>query len=209
MAFKIEESFVVRAPAERVWRYLSDPRQVVRCLPGAELTEARDERTFVGKVKVKVGPVTAGYSGTATLAEVNDAERRVRITAEGRESGGPGGAKMRLTSAVVAAADGGSQVTVSAEIDLVGRIVQFGRGMIDTANQQLFRQFTECMRATLEAPVSVGASVGTPPPAPADATRVHAAGGAHVAEPVRILPLLFRVFVEWLRRLFRGGASGT
>src|SRR5919199_6442927 len=120
MAFKIEESFHVDAPVERVWRYLIDPRQVVECLPGAELTEAQDDRIFLGKVKVKVGPVVAGYNGKAQLTEVNEQEHRVRIVAEGRESAGSGSAKMTMTSLVAASPAGGCDVRVEAELDVAG-----------------------------------------------------------------------------------------
>ena len=48
MPLKIEETFQLRAPVERVWEYLTDPRQVVACLPGAELTSVQDESTFLG-----------------------------------------------------------------------------------------------------------------------------------------------------------------
>jgi carbon monoxide dehydrogenase subunit G len=58
MAFKIEERFEVKAPVERVWKYLIDPQRVVHCLPGAELLEQQDERTFLGAIKVKVGPLS-------------------------------------------------------------------------------------------------------------------------------------------------------
>ena len=78
MGQRIEERFVVRAPVEKVWAYLVDPRRVVTCLPGAELTEVVDERTFHGAVKVKVGPVTVSYKGKVILEEVDDAARRVR-----------------------------------------------------------------------------------------------------------------------------------
>lgn len=231
MAFRIEENFHVDAPQDTVWRWLIDPRQVVQCLPGAELTEAQDDRTFLGRVKVKVGPVVAAYNGKATLADVDDAAHRVRITAEGRETQGAGSARMTMTSDVVASPAGGSDVRVEAELDIAGKIVQFGRGMIETVNKQLFRQFVDCAKARLEAPASsarpestaapvesasaigdrppsTGAPVERPgsspaamaspvppvPPAAADATRV--------AEPVRILPLIFRALWQSLARLF-------
>jgi hypothetical protein len=229
MAFRIEESFTVRAPVERVWGYLVDPRQVAGCLPGAELTEVRDERTFLGKIRVKVGPVTAAYGGTAQLVEVNEEERRVQIAAEGRESGGAGSARMRMTSTVAALPDdeagARSEVRVEAELDLAGKIVQFGRGMVETVNKQLFAQFTVCVRSRLEAveaPAGIsapaapvagsGVTIGAPAAAPsviapADATRVAVPRGSappvsRPAEPVRLIPLLWRALRESVARLF-------
>jgi carbon monoxide dehydrogenase subunit G len=148
----IKETFRVAAPVDRVWRYLVDPHQVVTCLPGAELTGDEGERVYLGKVKVKVGPVTASYAGRARLTEVNDAEHVVRMDAEGREAGGAGSAKLRMTSRVDAHADGGAEVRVDAEVDVAGKIVQFGRGMIESVSKQLFREFVTCVRARLESP---------------------------------------------------------
>src|SRR5690348_12899350 len=101
MAIKIEKVFEVQAQADRVWEYLTDPRQVVNCLPGAELTSVQDDVTFLGRVKVKVGPIVAAYAGTVVLTERDETNRVVRMTGEGRESGGSGSAKMTMTSTVV------------------------------------------------------------------------------------------------------------
>src|SRR5678815_4590366 len=79
MAFKIEERFEVQAPVERVWKYLIDPQRVVECLPGAELLEQQDERTFLGAIKVKVGPLAMSYKGQAKFTEINEETHQVRI----------------------------------------------------------------------------------------------------------------------------------
>ena len=231
MGFGIKETFRVAAPVDRVWRYLVDPHQVVTCLPGAELTGDEGERVYLGKVKVKVGPVTASYAGRARLTEVNDAEHVVRMDAEGREAGGAGSAKLRMTSRVDAHPDGGAEVRVDAEVDVAGKIVQFGRGMIESVSKQLFREFVACVRARLESP-GVGAAAGassrsqthagaaatapprghiapqvhTAPVAGADNTRV-AASTAQAVKPVAVLPLVLRALranvTGWLGRLLR------
>jgi uncharacterized protein len=174
MAIRIEEVFEIQAHPDRVWSYLTDPRQVVNCLPGAELTSVQDDTTFLGRVKVKVGPISTSYAGKVILTERDDANRVVKMTGEGRESGGAGSAKMTMTSSVVGLANGSSEVRVVADIDVVGRIAQFGRGMIESVNKQMFKQFTECVRATL----AVGSSdaqtasetprASDPTPAPAE-----------------------------------------
>jgi uncharacterized protein len=149
MSIRIEEVFEIQAHPDRVWDYLTDPRQVVHCLPGAELTSVENETTFLGRVKVKVGPITTAYAGKVVLTERDDAKRVVRMVGEGRESGGAGSAKMTMTSTVVGLATNTTEVRVTADVDIVGRIAQFGRGMIESVNKQMFKQFTECVRATL------------------------------------------------------------
>ena len=196
MGFRIEETLRVEAPLDRVWAYIIDPRRVVRCLPGAELTGEEGERTYLGRVKVKVGPVTASYSGRAHLAEVDATGHTVRLTGEGRESGGAGSARLAMTSRLSAIPGGATEIKVEAEIDVAGKIVQFGRGMIEGVSKQLFRQFADCVRAELASPVASTASspVATVRPAPQSD-----------AEPVRALPLvlswLWSALVDLLRRL--------
>jgi uncharacterized protein len=48
MAIRTEKTFEVQEPLERVWKFISDPRKVVNCLAGAQITEAVDDRTFKG-----------------------------------------------------------------------------------------------------------------------------------------------------------------
>lgn len=149
MPFKIEEEFEVQAPVQQVWEYLIDPAKVVVCIPGAELLESQDERTFMGAVKVKVGPMTMSYKGLVKFTEVDEQGRQVRMVGEGRETGGAGSAKVTMLSKVTPL-DGGALVVVNAEVDLVGKVVQFGRGMIEEVSRQLFRQFSACVKQRLE-----------------------------------------------------------
>jgi carbon monoxide dehydrogenase subunit G len=213
---KTEETFQLRAPADRVWAYLIDPRNVVTCLPGAELTSVQDESTFLGKVKVKVGPVVAAYSGKVVITERDDVARVVRMVGEGKEGSGGGSAKVAITSTVVELPGGMAEVRVTADLDIVGRIAQFGRGMIESVNKQMFRQFTDCVRATLESqPVTAASSerVGSGPSTSAlgSATAASADNTRPVpqvpAQPVRLLPLLGRagweMLVALVRRVFR------
>ncbi len=187
MAHRIEERFVAQAPVEAVWSYLVDPRRVVGCLPGAELTEVVDDRTFHGAVKVKVGPMTVAYKGRVHLDEVDAAAHRVTMIGEGRETAGAGSARMTMRSRLSPAPGGGTEVVVEAEVDVAGRLVQLGRGMIEQVSHQLFQQFAACVQATLASQAAGGA----PAPAPSG--------------PVRAIPLLFSALwarlAAFLRRL--------
>jgi uncharacterized protein len=150
MAFKIEERFEVQAPVERVWKYLIDPKRVVECLPGAELIEQKDEHTFVGAIKVKVGPLSMSYKGQGKFTEINEQTHQVRMVGDAREVSGSGSTKVSMLSTVSPLANGGCEVLVNADIDLVGKIVQFGRGMIQEVSRQMFRQFSTCVKKQLE-----------------------------------------------------------
>lgn len=171
---KIAKQFQVKAPIGEVWTFLLDPRQSLACMPGAELTEVQDERTFLGAIKVKVGPVTVGYKGKATMTEVDEARHLVRLLGEGREAGSGGAVKALITSSVVELPGGLSQVSVDADVELAGKIVQFGRSMIDQVSDQLFNRFVTAVRARLEKPAGSTAAA-------AGAGGSDSGGGAHAA----------------------------
>lgn len=204
MAFKIAERFEVQAPVERVWKYLIDPASVVQCLPGAELLETQDERNFLGAIKVKVGPLAMSYKGKASFTEVNDEAHTVRMVGEAREVGGSGSTKVTMVSTVTALEGGGSEVSVDAEISLVGRIVQFGRGMIEEVSRQMFRQFATCMKSRLEVseeppPVTQPTETGSEAPSlPPPQTQA-----APEAKAVDAASLGFRALWAIIARFFR------
>ncbi len=200
MAFKIEERFEVQAPVERVWQYLIDPKRVVHCLPGAELLEQHDDGSFVGAIKVKVGPLSMSYKGQGKFTEINEETHQVRMVGDAREVGGSGSTKVSMLSTVSPLANGASEILVNADIDLFGKIVQFGRGMIEEVSRQMFRQFSACVKKQLEV-------VEEAPPAPEQATgsgTETAATAVPEAKAVAAAPLAFRALWAIIVRFFRG-----
>jgi uncharacterized protein len=201
MAFKIEERFEVKAPVERVWSYLIDPKRVVQCLPGAELLELRDDQTFLGAIKVKVGPLSMSYKGQGKFTDINEETHQVRMVGDAREVGGSGSTKVSMLSTVSPLAGGGCEVLVNADIDLVGKIVQFGRGMIEEVSRQMFRQFSTCVRQQLEV---------TDEPQPSDeAAQPIPQPPPPKPKPVAAAPLAFRALWAIIARFFRGLFGGS
>ena len=201
MPVKIEEEFEVRAPVRQVWEYLIDPAKVVVCIPGAELLEAQDERTFVGAVKVKLGPMAMSFKGLMKFTEVDEQGHQVRMVGEGREAGGAGAAKVTMLSKVAPLNGGGALVVVNAEVDLVGKVVQFGRGMIEEVSRQLFRQFSACVKQRLEVATEVQPTGATPP----ESRSIEQSPDAE-PEPLSAAPLVLRalwtVVLRFFQRLF-------
>jgi len=196
MAFKIEERFEVKAPVERVWKYLIDPQRVVHCLPGAELLEQQDERTFLGAIKVKVGPLSMSYKGQAKFTDINEETHQVRMVGDAREVGGSGSTKVSMLSTVSPLESGGCEVLVNADIDLVGKIVQFGRGMIEEVSRQMFRQFSACVRQQLEI-----ADEPQPVDQPAQPKPAEPENQAIAAAPLAFRAL-WAIIVRFFKRLF-------
>jgi carbon monoxide dehydrogenase subunit G len=147
---QIENSFAVKAPADRVYAFLLDVNNVVSCVPGAELSEVVDPDTFKGKVRIKVGPVTVSYNGTARITARDAASRSATLEAEGRETTGSGSAQ--ATTVMSVAADGdASTVTLATDFTVVGRVAQFGRGIMEDVSRHLVAQAAECIQSKLEA----------------------------------------------------------
>jgi uncharacterized protein len=133
----IENSFDVDADPDRVFDFLQNPHNVATCFPGAELTEDLGDDSYRGKVKIKLGPVTAAFSGIAKITEKDAAARRAVLVAEGKDARGSGTAKATATMRVEPA-ETGSRVQLTTDLTISGRLAQFGRGiMADVSNRMV------------------------------------------------------------------------
>jgi carbon monoxide dehydrogenase subunit G len=140
-----EQKFVVAAPPERVWAFLTDPYRVAECLPGAAITEKVDERTYFGTITVKVGPVGASYKGKIVFERLDPQTFEADLVASGQDTKGKGGAQMRMQSRLVPEGDG-TRVVVTTELQIAGILAQMGRGLIDTVSNQMFQRFAGCVQ---------------------------------------------------------------
>jgi uncharacterized protein len=147
---QLENSFQVGAPPDKVFAYLLDVNKIVGCVPGAELTEVVDASTFKGRVKVKVGPITVAYNGTARISERDEAKRSATLSAEGRETTGPGSARATATMHVEPAGEG-SLIRISTDYHVAGRVAQFGRGVMEDVSKRLINDMASCIQANLKA----------------------------------------------------------
>ncbi len=190
---QLENSFTVDASPDRVFAYLLDVNKVVGCVPGAELSEVVDATTFKGKVKVKVGPITVAYSGTARIAERDDAARSATLEAEGRETTGPGSARAKAHMKVDAEG-AGSVVKVTTDYSVAGRVAQFGRGVMEDVSRRIVNDMAACIKANVEGQEQAPAPVeGGAPVAPAPQV---------TAKPVNAISLFFQVLWSGIRNLF-------
>ena len=167
MGMEISKSFVVKAPKAAVWDFLTDPYKVAKCLPGAAVTEKVDDQTYTGTMTVKVGPVTASYRGKLRFERLDEAAGEAELAASGQETRGKGGADMRMKSRVIEKSPAETEVTVVSDVNVMGVLAQFGRGMIQDVSDQLFGKFSEAMRRELETPAAAvpePAPVAPPPP---------------------------------------------
>jgi len=146
---QIENSFVVTAPPPQVWDLLLDVERVAPCMPGAELTEVVDDKSWKGRVRMRIGPVSMTYSGTVVMVERDDVNRAVTLRAEGRETNGKGNAAATVRSTVEPTADGGSKVLIHQDLQLSGMAAQFGGRMMQDVSAHLTQQFADNLSAQL------------------------------------------------------------
>ncbi len=146
---KLEQSFEVKAPTERVFSVLVDIERVVPCLPGAALTGHDDEGNYDGTFSVKIGPTTASYSGKLKVEQVDEETHSAQLQANGTDRRGQGGARATITSSVQES-DGGARVDVVTDYHITGRLARFGRGgMIEDVAGRLLKEFAQCLQASL------------------------------------------------------------
>jgi uncharacterized protein len=190
---RLENSFEVPAPIDQVWEFMLDVPRVAPCMPGCELTEVVDDRTWKGKVNVKLGPVSLSYAGKAVMLERDDAAHRVVLKADGTETKGKGTASARVTSHMEAGADGSTRVLIETDLTLSGAVAQFGRGMIGDISQRLTNQFADNLKEQMADPGNGG---------PAEQTAATPVSGLRLG-----LWALFRAIGRFFARIGRAIAS--
>jgi uncharacterized protein len=146
----INNSFEVPLPPAQAWKVLMDIPRVAPCMPGAELTDVVDENTYNGKVSVRLGPVALTFAGTVKFSEKDEAAHKARVTAQGKDSKGRGGAHANVDFQIDSVPTG-SRVLVKTDLNLSGAVAQYGRasGMIQDVAQQLIGQFANSLKAQL------------------------------------------------------------
>jgi uncharacterized protein len=168
---KIANQFTVSAPIEQAWDVLCDLEQVIPLMPGAQLT-GHEGDDYLGKVKVKVGPVTSEFSGKVHFVERDRAQHRAVIDGKGKEARGTGNAAATVTAQLHE--DGQhTRVTVDTDLKIVGKLAQFGSGMLQQVSEKLLGQFVESLEAKL---ASDGAESAESPASPTSSTGAAAPG---------------------------------
>jgi uncharacterized protein len=169
---QLENKFTIDAPIEKAWEALNTPETIAPCFPGATLTEYEGD-TFVGTVKVKLGPISLTYKGKGTYKERDDANHRVVIDASGRDSRGNGTAEATVTGTMVADGPTKTAVTMVTDMKITGRPAQFGRGVINDVADKIIGQFAGCVAQKL-APEVEAAPAATPSPKPSPSPKAEA-----------------------------------
>jgi len=195
---EFDNSFDLPLPPDQAWKTLMDIERIAPCMPGAELTEIVDDKTFKGKVSVRLGPVALTFQGTATFEDVDDAAHKATVKAQGADAKGRGGANANV-GFHLEPSDAGSSVKIHTDLQLSGSVAQYGRGagMIQDLASQIIGQFADNLSKQIEADQPAADAA---PAAPADT----APPPQQPAAPAQVGGMAFKVLWNQIVRSLRG-----
>ena len=202
---EFDNSFEVPLPPAEAWKVLLDIKRIAPCMPGAELTEVLDQDTYKGKIGVRLGPVALTFAGLVKFEHVDAATYTARVTAQGTDAKGRGGANAASVFRLEPAA-GGSKVLVHTDLALSGAVAQYGRGVgiIQLTAAQLMNQFATRLKDKLAqdaaAAPSAPVSAAPPPPRPSPAA---GSGEGAAPKPISGLALIAKAIGSWIAGFFR------
>ncbi len=188
MALRIEKTFQVNEPVEKVWGFLSDPAKVATCVPGAQITEKIDEKTYKGSISVKVGPSVTDYKGEVQIVRLDPQNHEIEILGKGQDVRGRGSASMTMTGKLAVLDGGATQVTSISEVNVVGILAQMGSRVITEVSNIMFDKFSHNFQALLQQPTSQPVVVSA----------------AAKPEPIRPGSLIWEAAMQMFRRLVLG-----
>ena len=194
---EFDNEFEVPAPIDQAWDILMDIERIAPCVPGAELTEVVDEKTYKGKISVKLGPVALTFNGQTTFEELDVANYSAKLKAQGTDAKGRGGAHANVAFHMEPS-DNGTKVIIATSLQLSGAVAQYGRGvgMVKDLSQQIIGQFAENLKKNVidaetdesgAATDETATAQDTPPP---------------VAAPVQVGGMGLKVIWNAIKRLF-------
>jgi uncharacterized protein len=215
---EFDNSFEVPLPPNEAWKVLLDIEGIAPCMPGAKLNEVVGENTYKGQISVRLGPVALTFAGVVKLEDIDERKHSARVSAQGTDAKGRGGANAASVFRLEPAGNG-SKVLVHTNLNLSGAVAQYGRGVgiVQATAAQLMNQFAKNLREKL-APAHAAPSVAattsqaaqaapvsqpSPAPAPQPLPVPGPAASAPPAKPIAGFSLLAKVVWSWVTSLFR------
>lgn len=144
---QLVHEFEVQAPLQTAWSVLTDIPTVIGCVPGAGLDRA-DGDDYHAHVAVKVGPVGVTLAGTARLMSRDDIGKEMLVVGSARDRKGNGSTEAAVRITAREEADR-CVVTVTTDVELSGRIAQFGTGVIEQVSNRIIGQFVGRLDAVI------------------------------------------------------------
>ena len=158
MAMEMDHSFTVPVPPDRAWDVLLDVQRIAPCMPGAIVDEF-DGEVVTGRIKVKVGPVSLTYKGTAKFTERDPDAKVIVLEASGKETRGAGTASATVRARLEPEPGGeATKATMHTTMNVTGQLAQFGRGVMVEVGGKLVEQFAQNLRQLITDDTAPGGS---------------------------------------------------
>jgi carbon monoxide dehydrogenase subunit G len=145
---RLDQEFTVVASADRVWAFLMNVTRMATCIPGASDVQQIEDHTYDATVKTKIGPIAASFGCKITILELNESAHTGVVEVNGKDAKIGGGVKARLTMTLLEEGTA-TTVRIGSEVDILGKIGQYGHGMISKRATAMLDDFTHCLRAQL------------------------------------------------------------
>jgi uncharacterized protein len=137
---RLSNSFTIALPVPEVYEAFLDVERIATCMPGSRLLGQPEPGTYEGEVKVKVGPLSVAYSGRLAVLEADEERRMLTMRAKGREQHGAGNASAHVVAVLTEHADG-TLVQIDTDLDIRGKVAQFGRGVLGEVTEGIVQRF--------------------------------------------------------------------
>lgn len=211
----LKNEFEIEAGLEPSWALLTDLERIAPCMPGATLHGREGER-YLGNVKIKVGPISANFAGTAAFTEKDDRSHTAVISASGKDPRGQATADARIRARLEPVSDTRTRVLVDTDLDIAGKMAQFGRGAIADVSNRLIGQFVSNLGTLLEREparaavpaTTAGVAVSSTVSAPAAEVQASAAAGPVAGAEMDVMGLLVPMIKDRYGQAIVGGLIG-
>ena len=161
MSMEMDHSFTVPVPPDRAWDVLLDVERIAPCMPGATVEEF-DGEVVTGRIKVKVGPVSLTYRGTAKFTERDSDAKVIVLEASGKETRGAGTASATVRASLEPESSGAAtKVSMHTTMNVTGRPAQFGRGVMVEVGGKLVEKFADNLAQQITSEGASAADGGT------------------------------------------------
>src|ERR1700722_8707954 len=215
MAIELDNSFTVPVPPEQAWDVLLDVERIAPCMPGASVTSVEGDQ-IEGQVKVKLGPLSLTYKGTAKFTDKDQDNHKLAIEATGKETRGAGTASANVQATLTPGdAAGSTLVAIHTSLNVTGRPAQFGRSLLPEVSGKLIAQFASNLEALISADSPAAAATdapegsGTADDSSGEAAPVAAKPAAPVIKQEESLNAFKFVVVPVLKRVIPVAAVGA
>jgi uncharacterized protein len=201
---EFDNSFEVPLPPAQAWKVLLDIERIAPCMPGAELTEVVGKDTYKGRIGVRLGPVALTFAGIVKFEEIDDAKHTARVSAQGTDAKGRGGANAASVFRLEPAGSG-SKVLVHTNLTLSGSVAQYGRGVgiIQATATQIMNQFAKALKDKLALEGAAAAPVASISPSPVPTAQSISPTSTPAAKPISGFTLMWNVIWSWFIGMFK------